>query len=406
MSDAARPADAAFAAARDHFSAGLAHLQAGRPAAAELDLRASLALLPGRTSTLTNLAVALLQLDRPAEALPCLDQVLAQAPHDADALGHRGLALNRLHRSADAAAAFERLVQLAPQRPEAWFHLAQTRQMLDQPEAALDAYDRCLALRPLHAASWSQRGTALRDLGRRDDAAASFERALALGDDDDGLTAYYLAAVRGGAAPARAPQGYVKRLFDDYAADFDQHLLDDLGYCAPEVLQRLVIGEGRGRFDSVLDLGCGTGLCGPLFHPLAGRLAGVDLSAAMLAVARGRGVYDELLQADIVDHLAGTARQHDLVLAADVFIYLGDLAPVFAGVQRVLRPGGLFAFSVEPAPAGLPFALQDSLRYAHGDAALRALAASAGLQLRQVQDGALRVDEVHDVRGRYYLLGG
>ena len=405
MPDAARPADAAFAAARDHFSAGLAHLQAGRPAAAEQDLRASLALLPGRASTLTNLAVALLQLGRPADALRCLDEVLAQAPQDVEALGHRGLALNRLQRCAEAAAVFEQLLQLAPQRPEAWFHLAQTRQLLDQPAAALDAYDRCLALRPLHAASWSQRGTALRELGRSDDAAASFERALALGDDDDGLTAYYLAAVRGGTPPPRAPDGYVKRLFDDYAADFDQHLVDSLGYCAPERLQRLVIGTGRGAFDSVLDLGCGTGLCGPLFRPLAGQLVGVDLSAAMLDVARQRAVYDDLQQADIVDHLARSAQQHDLVLSADVFIYLGDLAPVFAGVQRVLRPGGLFVFSVEPAPAAQAFALQASLRYAHGDAALRALAAAHGLRVLQVEDGALRADEVHDVRGRYYLLG-
>ena len=137
MPESARPADAAFAAARDHFSAGLAHLQAGRAAAAEQDLRASLALLPGRASTLTNLAVALLQLGRPADALRCLDEVLAQAPQDVEALGHRGLALNRLQRCAEAAAVFEQLLQLAPQRPEAWFHLAQTRQLLDQPAAAL-----------------------------------------------------------------------------------------------------------------------------------------------------------------------------------------------------------------------------------------------------------------------------
>jgi predicted TPR repeat methyltransferase len=393
-----------FDLARAQFSSGVDHLQAGRWQAAELAFRASLELLPGRPSALINLGATLLALDRPAEALPLLDQALAQLPHDTEALGHRGLALNRLHRPADACDDFEQLVQLAPQRPEAWFHLAQTRQMLDRLEAAVDAYDRCLALRPQHGASWSQRGTALKDLGRRDAAAASFERALALGDDPE-LNRYFLAAVRStAAAPSGAPRAYVERLFDDYAADFDQHLVDRLGYQAPERLLRLVQGQGRGRFDEVLDLGCGTGLCAPLLRPLARRLTGVDLSAGMLEVARRRALYDELVQADLAQHLARTERRHDLLVAADVLIYLGDLAPVFAGARRVLRAGGLFAFSVEPADGDAAFVLQPSLRYAHGEAGLRALAASHGLQVLQAERGALRADQVHEVQGQYWLL--
>ena len=397
-------ADDAFNAARQHFTAGLADLQAGRLADAEQALRASLALLPGRPSTLTNLAVALLRQGRADEALPLLDQVLAAEPQDVDALGHRAVALNALHRPEEACQVLDRLVQLAPQRPEAWFHQAQTLQVLDRAADALQAYDRCLALRPEHAAACSQRGTALRDLGRFDEAAAAFERALALGDDA-GLNAYYLAALRGQAVPARAPRDYVERLFDDYAVDFDQHLVDTLGYCAPDVLQRLVVGLGRTGFDDVLDLGCGTGLCGPLLRPLARRLHGVDLSLAMLQAAAARGVYDQLHQADLADHLARTDERVDLLVAADVFIYVGDLAPVFAGAVRVLRPGGVLAFSVEPAPPDAPFVLQANLRYAHGEAALRRLAAAHGLQVRATERGVLRVDQGHEVQGQYWLLG-
>ena len=395
--------DDAFAAAREHFTTGLDHLQAGRLPQAEQALRASLALVPGRPSTLTNLAVALLHQGRPDEAVPLLDEVLAQQPDDVEALGHRGMALNQLRRPAEAGPCFERVVQLAPTRAEAWFHLAQTWQLVNQPDRAVQAYDQCLALRPQHAASWSQRGTALRDLGRHSEAAASFERALALGDDD-GLNAYFLAAVGGGAAPACAPRGYVQRLFDDYADDFDQHLVGQLGYCAPEVLQRLLVGLGRPAFGHGLDLGCGTGLCGPQLRPLVRQLTGVDLSAAMLDAARRRGSYDALVQADLAEHLASADDRHDLVVSADVFIYVGDLAPVFSGVRRVLQPGGVFAFSVEPAAADQPWVLQASLRYAHGAAALRTLAAAHGLQVRHVERGALRVDEVHTVQGEYWVM--
>lgn len=397
------PDDARFAAARARFTEGLAHLQGGRAAAAEAALRASLALLPGRPSTLLNLAVALLRLDRATEALPLLDQVLAAEPGDVDALGHRGVALQALQRPAEALAALQQVVQAAPARPEAWFHLGQVRHQLGDAAGALAAYDRCLALRDDHGPAWSQRGQALKELGRLEAAAASFERALAL-DDDPELNAYYLAGLRGDGAPAQPPRWYVQRLFDDYAPAFDQHLVDTLGYCAPEVLQRLVTGLGGAGFDSALDLGCGTGLCGPRLRPLAARLAGVDLSAAMLAAARARGVYDTLHHGDLVEHLMTTDERHDLVVAADVFIYVGDLAPVFEGVARVLRPGGLFAFSVEPAPADAAFVLQPSLRYAHGEGAIRALAARHGLAVAVQERGALRVDEVHPVQGGYWVL--
>ena len=109
--------------------------------------------------------------------------------------------------------------------------------------------------------------------------------------------------------------------------------------------------------------------------------------------AMPRGVYDALHRADLVEHLLTTGERHDLVVAADVFIYVGDLAPVFEGVARVLRPGGLFAFSVEPAPADAGFVLQPSLRYAHGEGAIRALAARHGQAVQDIEPRHLAVDQ-------------
>ena len=176
-----------------------------------------------------------------------------------------------------------------------------------------------------------------------------------------GLHAYYLASVErrrcAGDRAGRLRAG----LFDNYADQFDSHLVGALRY------RRTAAGRSAGRqlrrrraLRSALDLGCGTGLCGPLVRPMVERLTGVDLSARMLDKARSLGVYDRLAQATSSSSWAPTTERCDLVVAADVFIYVGDLAPVFARLGRAMT-GGVFCFSVEslegaarPAPAAEP----------------------------------------------------
>ena len=176
---------------------------------------------------------------------------------------------------------------------------------------------------------------------------------------------------------------YVRRLFDQHAPDFDRALLERLDYRGPELLLDggAAVGGQPMRLGSVLDLGCGTGLAGAAFRPFCDWLVGVDISPGMIEQARAKGLYDRLVVADLLEFLAGEAgAQYHLVLAADVFVYCSDLAPIAAAVAGVLAPGGLFAFTVETHDG--------SGRAAAGDAALRpwrghvrAAIAAAGLQL-------------------------
>jgi tetratricopeptide (TPR) repeat protein len=109
-----------FDQAGEFFMQGLAHFQAGRYADAERDYAASLALLPGRGSTLTNLGATRLILGRPDAALEALDQAVAVEPDNEQALGHRATALAELGRSEAAMACVDRLLQLAPRLGHAW----------------------------------------------------------------------------------------------------------------------------------------------------------------------------------------------------------------------------------------------------------------------------------------------
>ncbi len=252
-----------------------------------------------------------------------------------------------------------------------WFRRGQTLQRLERPELALASYDKAVAIDPSHAQAWSNRGAILQDFKRLDEAAASFEKAIANGADAE-LNSYFLASARGRDAPANAPKQYVEGLFDQYAEKFDEHLRV-LNYRAPNVLTEQLMQIAGRRFAAALDLGCGTGLCGPLLKPMADRLDGVDLSRNMLDKARALGVYDDLVHADIGEYLRTTPQRYDLVVSADVYIYVGDLDAVFAGVRRVMVDGGVYCFTAEAARP------RDRLRADAGSAlrALRALSARA-----------------------------
>lgn len=423
------PGAADFEAARQAFIDGLQAQQGGDLAQAEALYRRSLALLPGRPSTLTNLGVTLLEAGRPAEALPLLQQALAAEPGNAEARAHAARALAALGQDAAALQAWDELLaaQTAPAAAQAaaWFERSGCLARLGRLSDALVSLDRCLQRAPEHAAAWAQRGGLLKDMGRPAEAAEALRRALALGADP-ALNGYLLAAIEGSAAPPAPPPTYVEQLFDGYAAGFDEHL-QRLDYQAPQQLALLLqphalqrgwadvgagvpVGSVAGQvpgsrpWASALDLGCGTGQCGPLLRPWVQALHGVDLSSRMLQEARSRGLYDTLHHADIATHLAHTGQRHDLLVAADVCIYLGDLAPLMAGARRVLQPGGLLALSLEAADDSFSFTLRPSARYAHSARYLRTLAAGHGLQLLHLQPGPLRTEQRQPVPGLYVLM--
>lgn len=359
--------DSNFEQARALFLAGVADYEAGRLAEADGKFGAALALAPGRPSILTNLGAVRLKLGRRAEALALLREALAAEPDNAEALGHAGAAL-------------------AEQ---------------GEPAQALALFDRALAIEPRRPAVWTLRGSVLKELGRPQEAAASFEAALDHGGDAE-LNRYYLAGLDRLQAPPTAPRHYVEALFDGYADTFDSHLVRALHYDAPRALTQPLAAAGR-RFRRALDLGCGTGLCGPFLRAMADDVTGVDLSRHMLDRAQARGVYGTLVQADVADYLAAAQDPFDVVVAADVFIYVGELDAVVRDVARLLPPRGSFCFTVEEAQ-GPDVALRASLRYAHSEAYLRRLAARHGLRVEALQRAPVREEQRQPIPGLFVWM--
>jgi tetratricopeptide (TPR) repeat protein len=219
--------DPSFERAKALFLQGLDHLQQSCWAQAEACFEASLRELPGRVSTLVNLAAVRLAMHEPARALEAAEAVLVAEPGNADALLHRGQALRLLGRHAPAAAAFESLLALRPEWIEPWFRRAQCLLETGRPQDALACLDRALALDPTLAPAWSCRADLLRDTGRLDEAREAYRQALAHGADAE-LTGYCLAALGERPVPERALRAYVEGLFDAYAGQFQAHVLGAL----------------------------------------------------------------------------------------------------------------------------------------------------------------------------------
>ena len=391
-----------FTAARDLFQQGLQQHAAGRLTDAEASYRQSLQHLPGRPSTLTNLGAVLLKQGRAREALPLLDQALQSEPGNAEAMSHRALALAETDRDTEALSAFDALLATGLRSAAVHYHRALCLARLNRPDDALADFDAALALDQQFAQAWARRGGLLKDMGRPAQAIASLQRGIELGADVQ-VNGYLLASLTGTAAPGSAPAAYVQQLFDSYAGQFEAHLAQSLDYRVPELLAQLAARHGD-SYGQALDLGCGTGLSGYPLKTLTRTLHGVDLSAGMLQRASASGLYERVWQADIAEHLQTTPERYALVVAADVFIYVGNLQAVFEGVRRVLEPGGLFCFSVEQGSDARSYELRSTSRYAHSAAHLRELAAQRGFEVLALEEATLRLDQAQPVAGLLVAL--
>ena len=196
---------------------------------------------------------------------------------------------------------------------------------------------------------------------------------------------YTLNALRGIELPERAPSDYIESLFDQYAGQYDQHLVTHLGYNLPETLEKILkpLKLTKGQ---TLDLGCGTGLSGQPLHPYSLHLTGVDLSRKMLLKAAATKAYHDLIKADISEFLPRYHNHFDLINAAEVLIYFGKLEQFFYDCRQALKPGGHLIFTIEVGDH-TEYQLNTTGRYAHSLAYIEQL--SIKNHFRIVQNHAI-----------------
>jgi predicted TPR repeat methyltransferase len=274
--------------------------------------------------------------------------------------------------------------------------------------AAAELFAQAVEAAPGWAAGWFSLGDAHERAGDGAAAIPAFRRARALDAADQLGAGVRLARLGAGGTMSSA---YVASLFDEYAERFDAHLVAALAYRGPEIVAEAIAGVCRAagralRFRQALDIGCGTGLMAREMAPHVGAMTGVDLSPRMIAKAAATGLYADggLVVGDALAHMERQpAASHDLLMAADVLVYVADLGPLFAGAARLMARDALFAFTVQ-THAGDGVVLGDDLRHHHGEAHVRVRAAACGLAVAHLSPCVTRKDAGRNVPGLVVVL--
>jgi len=270
---------------------------------------------------------------------------------------------------------FEIALQLEPENPEIFFNIGKIYNETENSTKAKEYFSRALEL--------------------------DIEKYLEKPDEFILAVKYFLSNLENPEFFNEDKQAFVADLFDGYADKFDKHLVDGLNYRIPELINELIIANIKKHDNNTLDLGCGTGLCGKYLKKVSKKLTGVDLSAKMIEKAKLLNLYDELITGEITEVIENLNETFDLIIAADVFVYIGSLSDIFTASSKNLAQGGYFIFSCERFPEELngEFRLYDSGRYKHSTEYIEQLSSANGFELISHEYCAVRKEHGQDAKG-------
>ncbi len=359
---------------------------------------------PHFTDAWANYASALLLKNKMKEAIDIFYRVLENDPEHYEAHYNLGCILLTKHELKPSLEHFLKALYKKP-TPEAYYNIGMIYSYQDHHGDAITYLKKAIEIKADYFAALNNLGTVYLKIEDLANAIENYQAALTLQPKNEEI-AYILSALKQENSPEQPPKDYIEHLFDQYAPHFDQHLIEHLKYGTPKLLHEAVLSEIQDNSQPrmVLDLGCGTGLTGLLFKDIASRLIGVDLSREMIALLEKKNIYDELIVGDLRKTLHDH-KNNDIIIAADVLPYFGELSALFHDVSEALSPNGLFAFTIEIAPSNIPtYSLQTSIRYAHSPEYIKILAAQENLTILSQNEITLRLQRNKPLRGLLFVL--
>ncbi len=349
-----------------------------------------------------NMGLALFDIEDFEKAAKHYDIASQASPEDPDIQYNKGLNLRRLGKRKGAITAFAKAIDLGDSSIDTLYNIALCHQDLKEFEDAAKLYAIILENDKNHLSTLNNFAYLCHKTGDLKKAEQLYRRLLQLNPQH--TAAQHMLNALCGITPDNAPLEYIESVFDGYAENFEENLLKELCYRTPIELWRFYRELFPENLDcKCLDLGCGTGLAGLAFKSACKELTGIDISDKILKEAEQKSLYKRLIKNDILSFLETTKESFNLLIAADVFTYMGNLESLFKSCNKRCEAGGVLCFSVEESK-GNSFTLKETGRFGHPLRYIEKLCSKTGWKLISVERSNLRKDKNEWISGFLFIL--
>ncbi len=362
----------------------------------------AITLTPHHAKAYYNMGLCLRDQGKLEEAIEAYNTALSINPDYAEAYSNIGVSLRDQGKLEEAIEAYNKALSINPDFAEAYSNMGNVLTEQGKLDEALRFYTKALKIKPDYADAYYNTGGILRQQGKLEEAVQAYTKAVSI--KPDYASAKHMLSALTGNTNETAPREYVENLFDGYSKKFEASLVDMLEYKIPKLIRDILIQPNSNEsLGSVLDLGCGTGLLGPEIRNQCSRLEGIDLSHAMLELAKQKNVYDKLNHSDIVEYLSNFALGFDYYIALDVFIYVGELAEIFRLIKSRNKKPGKLVFSTEHTELD-GFHLLKTGRYSHSKSYIEGLCKKFDYNIDHFATTNLRKEKDDFLTGAIYVV--
>ncbi len=351
-----------------------------------------------------NTGLAHQELELFDQAISFYHQAVELDPDDGDILFNLALCYQKTGKYEEAVLWYNQGISKADNDPDIYYNIGSCHQQNGQETEAINSYLKALKIDKYHISSLNNLAYLFHKDGQYSNAVSMYERLLAI--DPDHQAARHMLTALTDANLSKPSQRYITEVFDNYADNYDTSLVSQLAYDVPNGLRQLYNRHFHtvDLRSKVLDLGCGTGLSGLAFHDISDHLTGVDLSEKMIDAAKKKEIYNRLVVDEIDHFLVNEDERYNLLIAADVLNYIGELETLFIQTFNCTRKGGVFCLSTEMQKTGKEIQIGKTGRFQHSASYLHKTAEQAGWQLIEQEETNLRKEQGNWVKGHLTLL--
>ncbi len=334
-------------------------------------------------------------------AIESFQRAIKIKPTNADYYNNVGIAMREKGDLKGAIDSYQKIMRIKPDYADAYNNMGNAFRDQGNLKGAIDSYQKAIKIKPHYADAYNNLGNVLRDKGDLEGAINSYKQALKINPHK--ASALHMLDALTGNTTDHPPREYVTKLFDEHAREFDHILVNKLEYNIPKILGKIMTQQKFDSFDSVLDLGCGTGLMGVELKQYAKNIEGIDLSKFMIEQAEKKNIYNKISQFDLIEYLSTENLDFDLFVSTDVFIYVGELSEVFRLIKARNKRNGKLIFSTEHTEKK-GFFLEKSGRYSHSKEYIMGLCEKFDYELLNFEKTKLRKEKNGFLLGGLYIL--